>query len=146
MSLRSWLYFSDFGLISSSRKRCVCCLGSFIKQEEQAMTANQVCVFNEDQPLELWFQLLAEQRAILKFVRRAGDNVLTYALIAANMTIPRLPGDDKSEIISDRSIAKYCHILECPPWELIQRPGKRSGIQLSAKGACLMRLLANAKI
>ena len=96
----------------------------------------------ENQLCDVWLQLSAVERAIMKFVRRAGDNVLTYALIAANMTVPRLPGDDKSDVISDRTVAKYCHRLECPPLELVQRCGKRSGIQLTAKGARLMRLLA----
>jgi hypothetical protein len=68
--------------------------------------------------------------------------VLTYSLIANNMEIPRLPGDDRSEIISDRCIAKHAHIMEAPPLELIQRAGERSGIQLTAKGARLMRLIA----
>ena len=71
----------------------------------------------ENQLCDVWLQLSAEQRAILKFVRLGReDNMLTYALIAANMTVPRLPGDDKSDIISDRCIAKYAHLLKAPDW------------------------------
>jgi hypothetical protein len=97
---------------------------------------------DEDDLRQLWRQLTPEQRSILRFIWKEGDNVLNYALIAANMTVPRLPGDDKSEFISDRTIAKYSEFLKKPPLELIQRSGKHSGIQLTARGVRLMRLVA----
>ena len=100
----------------------------------------------EEELSDLWLQLCAEQRAILRFVYRHGNSVLTYSLIADNMEIPRLPGDDRSEIISDRTLAKHAKTLEAPPLELIRRAGERSGIQLSAKGARLMRLIAREKL
>jgi hypothetical protein len=140
MTLRSWSYSPDCDLISSVRY--VACVDRKLrKKEEQPVSTNTIFDVDE-QPGDVWLQLSAVERAIMKFVRLAGDNVLTYALIAANMTMPRLPGDDKSDVISDRTVAKYCHRLECPPLELVQRCGKRSGIQLTAKGARLMRLLA----
>jgi hypothetical protein len=97
---------------------------------------------NEEQLLDTWYQLLAEQRAMMKFIWAKGDAVITYNLISANMVLPRLPGDDKSEVVSDRTIAKYSHPLEEPPLELTRRLGKRSGIQLTAVGVRLMRLIA----
>jgi hypothetical protein len=97
---------------------------------------------DEDDLRQLWRQLTPEQRSILRFIWKEGDNVLNYALIAANMTVPRLPGDDKSEFISDRTISKYSDLLRKPPLELIQRSGKHSGIQLTARGVRLMRLVA----
>jgi len=103
----------------------------------------------EDRLLDLWLPLSALQRAILRLLYRHGDCEITYALIAANIGVPRLPGDDSDDsesdtddIVSDRTVAKYCKILEGPPLELVQRPGKRSGLRLTARGARLMRFIA----
>jgi hypothetical protein len=101
---------------------------------------------SEDRLLDLWYQLLAEHRAMMKFIWAEGDSVINYALIAANMTMPRLPGDDRSEVVSEKTTAKYGKTLMEPPLQLLRRSGKRSGIMFTAKGARLMRLVAKGNL
>jgi len=97
--------------------------------------------WDDDELRQIWVQLAVEQRAILKLIRRAGDTVLTYKVISSNLVLPRLPGDGRrTEIISDRTVAKHCQPMEIPPLSLIRRASERSAIQLTAKGDRLVRL------
>jgi hypothetical protein len=97
---------------------------------------------DKDELRQIWLELSPEQRAILKFIRLRRDSVLTYLVIADNLIVPRLPGDSKSESMSDRTVAKHCLPMLPPPLSLIRRRGDRSGIQLTDKGNRLVRLHA----
>lgn len=90
---------------------------------------------------ELWPQLAAVLRRVLKCVSRNGDCHLNYSIISNNIEMPCLPGTGTSKFVSEKTVAKYCHMLEQPPLSLIQRMGKRGCIGLTARGARLMRLV-----
>jgi len=93
---------------------------------------------------DLWFHLTPEQQAILRFVCRRQNCVLTYAAIAENITVPRMSDDDRNIDrlidICDRTVAKHCHPMEQPELGLLRRLGKRKGVQITPKGDRLVRM------
>jgi hypothetical protein len=96
---------------------------------------------DEDELRKIWLMLKVQQRAILKFMKDAGDRILNYRAIAMNLEWPRMPGDVReSDLISDRTVSKHCKPMECPPLSLIQKDSERSSIQPTYKGDRIVRL------
>ena len=93
---------------------------------------------------DVWFHLTPVQQAILLFVYRRQNCVLTYAAIAHNITVPRMTDDDRNKDkvfdVCDRTVAKNCHPMEHSDLGLLCRLGERKGVQITPKGDRLVRM------